>query len=35
MYAFLAATAEMLELTPVTRNVSDFPLLKATLNPWS
>jgi len=35
MDAFLAATAEMHGLTLVTRNVSDFPLLKATLNPWS
>jgi toxin FitB len=35
MDAFLAATAEMHRLTLVTRNVSDFPLLKATLNPWS
>jgi predicted nucleic acid-binding protein len=35
MDALLAATAEMHGLTLVTRNVSDFPLLKATLNPWS
>jgi len=35
MDAFLAATAEMHGLTLVTRNVSDFPLLNATLNPWS
>ena len=35
MDAFLAATAEMHRLTLVTRNVSDFPLLKAILNPWS
>ena len=35
MDAFLAATAETYELTLVTRNVSDFPLLKAVLNPWT
>jgi predicted nucleic acid-binding protein len=35
MDAFLAATAETHRLTLVTRNVSDFPLLKAVLNPWS
>jgi len=35
MDAFLAATAETHNLTLVTRNVSDFPLLKAVLNPWS
>jgi len=35
MDAFLAATAEVHRLTLVTRNVSDFPLLKAVLNPWS
>ncbi len=35
MDAFLAATAEIHRLTLVTRNVSDFPLLKAVLNPWS
>jgi len=35
MDAFLAATAEIHELTLVTRNVSDFPLLKAVLNPWT
>jgi predicted nucleic acid-binding protein len=34
MDAFLAATAELHRLTLVTRNVSDFPLLKAVLNPW-
>ena len=34
MDAFLAATAETYQLTVVTRNVSDFPLLKAVLNPW-
>jgi predicted nucleic acid-binding protein len=33
--AFLAATAETHRLTLVTRNVSDFPLLKAVLNPWT
>jgi hypothetical protein len=35
MDAFLAATAEIHQLTLVTRNVSDFPLLKAVLNPWA
>jgi predicted nucleic acid-binding protein len=35
MDAFLSATAETFRLTLVTRNVSDFPLLKGTLNPWS
>ena len=35
MDAFLAATAETYRLTLVTRNVSDFPLLKAILNPWT
>ena len=35
MDAFLAATAETHHLTLVTRNVSDFPLLKAVLNPWA
>ncbi|MGC1449135.1 MAG: type II toxin-antitoxin system VapC family toxin [Candidatus Sulfotelmatobacter sp.] len=35
MGAFLAATAEIHRLTLVTRNVSDFPLLKAILNPWT
>lgn len=34
MDAFLAATAERYRLTLVTRNVSDFPLLKTVLNPW-
>src|SRR5579863_4681848 len=34
MDAFLAATAETHSLTLVTRNVSDFPALKAVLNPW-
>jgi toxin FitB len=34
--AFVAATAEVHELTLVTRNVGDFePALKAVLNPWS
>jgi predicted nucleic acid-binding protein len=35
MDAFLAATAETYQMTLVTRNVSDFPLLKAVLNPWT
>jgi predicted nucleic acid-binding protein len=35
MDAFLSATAETHRLTLVTRNVSDFPALKAVLNPWS
>ena len=35
MDAFLAATAESYQLTLVTRNVSDFPLLKAVLDPWT
>jgi predicted nucleic acid-binding protein len=35
MDAFLAATAETHQLTLVTRNVTDFPMLKAVLNPWS
>jgi predicted nucleic acid-binding protein len=35
MDAFLAATAEIHQLTLVTRNVSDFRLLKAVLNPWT
>jgi predicted nucleic acid-binding protein len=34
MDAFLSATAEVHHLTLVTRNVSDFPLLKAVVNPW-
>jgi len=34
--AFIAATAEIYELTLVTRNVSDFqPILKTVLSPWS
>jgi predicted nucleic acid-binding protein len=35
MDAFLAATAEIHRLTLVTRNVSDFPMLKSVVNPWS
>jgi predicted nucleic acid-binding protein len=35
MDAFLAATAEIHQLTLVTRNVSDFRLLRAVLNPWT
>jgi predicted nucleic acid-binding protein len=35
MGAFLAATAEVHHLTLVTRNVSDFRVLKAVLNPWT
>jgi predicted nucleic acid-binding protein len=35
MDAFIAATAEIHNLTLVTRNVSDFPLAKAVLNPWT
>jgi len=35
MDAFLAATAGTRQLTLVTRNVSDFSLLKAVLNPWT
>jgi predicted nucleic acid-binding protein len=35
MDAFLAATAEVHRLTLVTRNVSDFTVLKGILNPWS
>jgi toxin FitB len=35
MDAFLSATAEIHRLTLVTRNVSDFPTLKAIVNPWS
>jgi predicted nucleic acid-binding protein len=33
--AFLSATAETHRLTLVTRNVSDFSVLEAVLNPWS
>jgi hypothetical protein len=35
MDAFLAATAEIHQLTFVTRNVSDFVVLKNVLNPWT
>src|SRR5580658_2283684 len=35
MDAFLAATAEFHNLTLVTRDVSDFQVLKAVLNPWT
>jgi len=35
MDAFLAATAEVHKMTLVTRNVSDFPLLRMVLNPWT
>jgi len=35
MDAFLAATAEFHHLTLVTRDVSDFQMLKAVLNPWT
>jgi len=35
MDAFLAATAEVRRLTLVTRNISDFPTLKAVVSPWS
>ena len=35
MDAFLAATAEIHDLTLVTRNVPDFPLLKTIVNPWT
>jgi predicted nucleic acid-binding protein len=35
MDAFLSATAEVRQLTLVTRNVSDFPLLKEVLTPWT
>ena len=35
MDALLAATAPTHRLTLVTRNVSDLPLLKAILNPWT
>ena len=35
MGAFLAATAEVHHLTLVTRNVSDFRVLNAVLNPWN
>lgn len=35
MDAFLSATAEVHRLMLVTRNVSDFPMLKAVVNPWA
>jgi len=35
MDACLSATAEIHRLTLVTRNVSEFPTLKAIVNPWS
>jgi toxin FitB len=35
MDAFLASTAEIHRLTLVTRNISDFSLIKAILNPWT
>jgi predicted nucleic acid-binding protein len=35
MDAFLAATAEFHHLTLVTRDVSDFQLLKTVVNPWT
>ena len=35
MDAFLFATAEVHDLTLVTRNARHFSLLKTTLNPWS
>lgn len=35
MDAFLAATAEVHRLTLVTRNISDFVVLKTVLNPWT
>jgi len=35
MDAFLYATVEVARLTLVTRNTSDFPLLKSILNPWT
>lgn len=35
MDGFLAATAEVHRLTLVTRNVSDFSVLKMTVNPWT
>jgi hypothetical protein len=33
--AFVSARAEIHRLTLVTRNVFDFPLLKAVVNPWA
>lgn len=35
MDAFLAATAEVHELTLVTRNIAHFSLLKPVINPWT
>ena len=35
MDAFLAATAEVHQLTLVTRDVSDFKVLKTVMNPWT
>lgn len=35
MDAFLAATAEVYRLTLVTRNVSDFTVVKAVFDPWT
>jgi len=35
MDAFLAATAEVHQLTLVTRDVSDFKVLKKVMNPWT
>ena len=35
MDAFLAATANVHQLTLVTHNASHFPLLKTILNPWT
>jgi toxin FitB len=35
MDAFLVATAEVHDLTLVTRNGTDFPLLKGVINPWT
>lgn len=35
MDAFLAATSEFHRMTLVTRNVSDFAVLNAVLNPWT
>ena len=35
MDAFLSAIAEVHRLTLVTRNISDFALLTAVVNPWS
>ncbi|MGO9088501.1 MAG: type II toxin-antitoxin system VapC family toxin [Candidatus Sulfotelmatobacter sp.] len=35
MDAFLSATAEVHHLTLVTRNVTDFVMLKAIVNPWA